>query len=219
MFAGFQTIPSRFHTDQTHIFFVDVRIKNTHRVGAATHACNDRIGLTAREFGHLYECFFPDHRLEIAHHHRIGMRARHRADDVIGMGDVGHPVAHRLVERILERFGAAFHRHHCSAKELHAIDILRLTLDVLRTHVDHALHAITRSNSRGGHTVLTCASLCDNTRLAHALGEHGLTDDVIDFVRAGVVQILALQIHLCTAKVRRPALGVIHRAGAAHIML
>ena len=33
----------------------------------------------------------------------IGMRPRHRTDDVIRVVDVGHPVAHRFVDRVLQR--------------------------------------------------------------------------------------------------------------------
>ena len=147
------------------------------------------------------------------------MRPRHRADNVVSVLDVSHPIAHGFVECVFERFGTAFHRHHGGTQELHAIDVLRLTLHVLRAHIDHAFHAVARSDGGGGHTVLACAGFGDHARLTHALGEHGLADHVIDFVRTGVIQILALQIDLCAAEVLRPAFGVIHRAGAAHVVL
>ena len=40
------------------------------------------------------------------------------------------------------------------------------------------------------------AGFGDHTRLAHALGQHGLADGVVDLVRAGVVQVFALQVNL-----------------------
>ncbi len=43
------------------------------------------------------------------------------------------------------------------------------------------------------HTVLTGTGLGDEPGLAHPLGEKRLTDDVVDLVRTGVVEILALQ--------------------------
>ena len=47
--------------------------------------------------------FLADDAVEIAHHHRVRMRAERRAEDVMGRADVRHPVAHRLVHRFLER--------------------------------------------------------------------------------------------------------------------
>ena len=47
--------------------------------------------------------------------------------------------------------------------------------------------------------MLSRAGFGDDARLAHALGQHGLADGVVDFVCAGVVQVFALQINLCAA--------------------
>ena len=44
-----------------------------------------------------------DDRLEVAHHLRIGMRPGGGADQVIGVVDIGDPVAQRLVHGVLER--------------------------------------------------------------------------------------------------------------------
>ena len=48
-----------------------------------------------------------DHRLQVAHQRRVRVRAGHRADDVVGVAHVGHPVAQRLVHGVLQRGGAA----------------------------------------------------------------------------------------------------------------
>ena len=59
-----------------------------------------------------------DHRLELAHHQRIRMRAERRAEQVVRVGDIGHPVAHRLVDRVLQRAAAgvdAVHRRRRAA--------------------------------------------------------------------------------------------------------
>jgi hypothetical protein len=47
--------------------------------------------------------------------------------------------------------------------------------------------------------------------LCHALGEHGLADGVVDLVRAGVVQVFALQENLRPAHLAAHAGGVINR--------
>jgi hypothetical protein len=44
-----------------------------------------------------------------------------------------------------------------------------------------------------GHAVLAGAGLGDDPRLAHVLGEQRLADGVVHLVRAGVVQVLALE--------------------------
>ena len=53
-----------------------------------------------------------DHRLELAHHQRIRMRAERRAEQVVGVVDVGDPVAHRLVDRVLQRPAAGVDAAH-----------------------------------------------------------------------------------------------------------
>jgi hypothetical protein len=45
----------------------------------------------------------------------------------------------------------------------------------------------------GGHAVLPGAGFGDDAPLAHALGEQALPEGVVDLVRAGVVEILALE--------------------------
>ena len=54
-------------------------------------------------------CAWPraDHAMELAHHPRIRVRPHHRAQAVVGVLDGGHPVAHGLVDGVLERPAAA----------------------------------------------------------------------------------------------------------------
>ena len=83
--------------------------------------------------------FIPNHALEIPHHHRIGMRAVSRAEDVVRVAHVRDPVAHRFVHGFLERLLTRVHRHHFRAKHLHAKDVQPLPLAIDRAHVDDAL--------------------------------------------------------------------------------
>jgi hypothetical protein len=55
--------------------------------------------------------------------------------------------------------------------------------------------------------------------LAHPAGEQDLADAVVDLVRAGVVQLLALQIDLGAAQMLGQPLGIIKRARPADIIL
>jgi hypothetical protein len=128
-------------------------------------------------------------------------------------------VTHRLVERVLQGLGAGLHRHHRRAQQLHAVDVLRLALDVLAAHVDHALQPEAGADGGGGDAVLAGAGLGDDARLAHALGQQGLADDVVDLVRAGVVQVFALEVDLRAAGDLGPALGVVDRRRPADKVL
>jgi hypothetical protein len=134
-----------------------------------------------------------DHALEIAHQHRVGMGAGHGADDVEGVIDVGHPVAHGLVHGVLEGRGTGGDRHHRGAQEFHAVDIQGLALHVLGAHEHVALEAQAGGDGGAGHAVLPGAGLGDHPRLAHVLREERLADGVVHLVGAGVVQVLALE--------------------------
>ena len=87
-------------------------MKQPHGVGAAADTGDRRVGQPSLGFLQLRFGFLADHRLKVAHHHRIGMRAGDGADEIIGVLDIGDPVAHRLVHRVLQRAGAGGHRHH-----------------------------------------------------------------------------------------------------------
>ena len=82
---------------------------------------------------------------------------------------------------------------HLGAEQLHPEHVERLSLDVDGAHVDHALHADQGRGRCGGNAVLAGAGLGDEPRLAHPLGEQRLAEHVVDLVRAGVVEVLALE--------------------------
>ena len=146
------------------------------------------------------------------------MRTGSRADQVIGVVDIGDPVAQRLVHRILQRAAAGRHRLDLGAEQLHAEHVRRLALDVGRAHIDDAGKAEAGSNRRRRHAMLAGAGFGDDAGLAHALGQQDLADAIVDLVRTGVVQLFALEIDLGAAEFGRQALGEIERARAADIM-
>lgn len=218
--AGFQAFASRFHAEQLGVFVGDIGVEDAHGIAAAAHAGNHRVGLLvgAQELWHLRQAFVADDLLEVAHHHGVGVGAGHGTDDVEGVVHIGHPVAHGFVERVLQGLAAGLDRHHGRTQQLHAVDIGALALHVLGTHVDDALEAVTRADGGRGHAVLAGTRLGNDARLAHALGEHGLADHIVDLVRACVVEVLALQIDLRTAHFTAHARGVIDGRGAAYIV-
>ena len=66
--------------------------------------------------------------------------------------------------------------------------------------------------------MLTGAGLRNDARLSHAFGKHGLTDGVIDFVRAGVVQVLAFEVDLRTTHFATYAGRMVNRRGSSYKM-
>src|SRR6185312_16602540 len=67
----------------------------------------------------------------------------------------------------------------------------------------------------GRDAVLAGAGLRDDPRLAHALGEQHLAERVVHLVRAGVVQVLALQVDLKPGRLGQ-APGRVQRARPPH---
>ena len=187
-------------------------------VRAAADAGDERIRQPALGLLHLLARLVADHALEVAHHRRIGMRPRRRADAVERVGDIGHPVAQRLVHGVLQRARARLHRHDRRAKHLHAEHIGLLTFDVDRAHVDDAFKSVFRAGGRRRHAMLAGARFGDDALLAHAAGEQNLAKHIVDLVRAGVVELVALEIDFRSAAMLGHALGEIERARSAHVM-
>src|SRR5690606_20053061 len=62
------------------------------------------------------------------------------------------------------------------------------------------------------------AGLGDDALLAHAFGQQDLADAVVDLVRAGGIEVFALEEDLRPAAVLGQPLGEIQRAGAADVV-
>ena len=163
-------------------------------VGAATDAGDDIVGHAAvEELGALLAGLVTDDTVELADHPRVRVRPHDRAKAVVGVLDRRHPVAHCLVDGVLERLAARLGGPNLGAEQLHPKDVELLALDVDGAHVDDTLHAEQGSGRRAGDTVLTGAGLGDDAGLAHALGEQGLAEHIVDLVAAGVVEVLSLE--------------------------
>ena len=162
-------------------------------VGAAAHAGADRVRMVdAVPVLELLLGLLADDLLEVAHHGRERVRARDGAEQVVRVLDVGDPVAQGFVDGVLQDLVAKGHLDHFGAEHTHAGHVEGLTAGVDLAHVDAALEAEHGAHGGGGHAVLAGAGLGDHAGLAHALDEQCLAERVVDLVRAGVVQVLAL---------------------------
>ena len=139
------------------------------------------------------------------------MRARHRTDAIERVVHIGDPVAQRLVHRILKCLRARLDRANLGAENLHADHVRLLPRHVHRAHVDDTGQPELGAERCGGDAVHAGAGLGDDARLAHAQSQHDLAEHVVHLVRAGVIELLALEIDLGAAAVLGEALGKIER--------
>ena len=196
-------------TDHCHPRLVEKGMEQAHRVRAAADAGDQRVGEAAFGLFELHPRLVPDDRLEVAHHHRVGVRPGDRTDDVECVVDMSDPVAQCLVHRVLQRGGARMHRHDLGAEQFHAEDVGLLPLDIGRAHVDDTRNIEQGAGGRGGDAVLAGAGLGDDPALAHAPRQQGLAEHIVDLVRAGVVELVALQIDLRAAEMTGQPFGEI----------
>ena len=197
---------------------VEERMEQADGVGAAADAGDERVGQAAFGLEDLLARLAADHRLEVAHHLRIGMRAGGGADQVVGVSTL---VTQSRSASFMASFSvrvAGGDRRHLGAEQLHAEDVGLLPLDVGRAHVDDAGEAEARRDGRRGDAVLAGAGLGDDARLAHAAGEQDLAEAVVDLVAAGVVELVALEVDLGAAEMLGQPLGEIERARPAGIV-
>ena len=143
------------------------------------------------------------------------MRAEHGAEQIMRGLHVGDPVAHGFVDGVFERAAAGIDADHFRAQQPHAKHVQALALHVFRAHVDRAGKPEQRGHRRGGDAVLARARFRDHALLAHAHGEQALAEAIVDFVRAGVQQVFALDVDARAAELFGEPRGKLQRRGPA----
>ena len=94
----------------------------------------------------------------------------------------------------------------------------RLASDVLLTHVDDALLSEHGADGGSGDAVLSGAGLGDDAVLAHPLRQQTLSERVVDLVRAGVGEVLALDVDARAAEIASEVLGVVEGSRPADVV-
>src|SRR5215472_11060075 len=192
---GLHTVPGGLAADETYARVREECVEQADRVRPPADTRDRRVRQPPGALEDLAARLHTYHALEIADHGREWMRSGDRAEDIVRGLDVGDPVTERLVDGVLEGAGAGGDRDHLGAEHLHPRHIERLTASVDIAHVDGAFQAEQRARGRGRHPVLARSRLRDNAWLAHPPGQQGLSEHVVDLVRAGVVQVLAFEYH------------------------
>ena len=131
--------------------------------------------------------------------------------------DIRDPVADRLARRLLQRLRPELDGSHLGTEEPHALDVRMLPAHVLGAHVHDALEPEARADRRGRDPVLARTRLGHDASLAEARREKDLSERVVDLVRAGVVEVLALEDD--AAARRREALRLVERRRTSDVTL
>ena len=218
MLVGCDAVAAGFHAVHGDTLIAQERMEQADGVGATSHAGHQGVGQFAGLLQGLAPGLATDDALEIPHQQRIGVRARHGADDVKGVVDIGHPVAHGLVHRVLEGARARGDGHDFGAQQLHAVHVQGLAAHILLTHEHLALQAEARGNGGRCHAVLAGTGLGRDAGLAHVLGEQRLAHGIVHLVGAGVIQVLALQEDTGPADGPGPAFGLIQGRRPPHVL-
>src|SRR6266545_2968302 len=207
MIAKCLAAPAGLHTAQVDMRIWDEGAEDADRVRSTANTGDHHIGQSPGGLLDLLARLPANHALEVAHHRWVGVRAKRRAKQVVGVG-VGDPVAHRFVDRVFERLAAGGHAAHLGAKQAHAEHIRLLAPDIFGAHVDDAFNTQHGAHRGGRDTMLARAGLGDDPGLAHTFGQQPLAERVVDFMRAGMRQVLALEVDLRAAAVLGQSYGV-----------
>src|SRR5271163_3180298 len=197
---------------------LDKRIEQADSVRAAVDACDQHVGEASFMLENLAARLAADDRLEVADDHRIWMRPRAGADQIVGAADGCDPVAQRLVHRVFEALAAGFDGGDLRAEEFHPKDVQRLALDVDRAHEDFAFALEQGGHRRRRDAMLTGTGFGADARLVHPDREERLAEGIVHLVRAGVAEVLALQINLRTAELRGQICAQVEGSWAADVL-
>ena len=159
-----------------------------------------------------------DYGLEVAHHHRVRVRACHGADHIEGFMNGCDPVTHRLVHGIFKRCCAGGNRSHGSPEQLHPEHVLCLTMGVFFPHEYFAAHSEQGCNRSCRHAMHAGAGFGYDPGFSHPPGQESLTDSVVYFMRPGMIQIFALQINACATTLICQFFGKIERIGTTNVL-
>ena len=121
------------------------------------------------------------------------MGTEHGPEQIVGVRNVRHPVAHRFVDRILERPAAGVDLRDARPEQPHAVHVQRLPPHVVGAHVHFAVEPEQRAGGGRRHAVLAGAGLRHHPPLPHPDREQRLAQRVVDLVGPGMRQILPLE--------------------------
>ena len=164
MQPGRDALASSFYAVDADRLIIKERVKQTHGIRATTNAGNNGVRQPALSLHQLLFCLFPDHRLEVTYHLRIGVRAGNGANNVKMCLGIRHPEAKRFVHRVLKRSRTRCYGMNLRAEQAHAVNIRLLSPNIFFTHENFAFHI---EQGAGG---CCCNTMLTGTRFSNDLG-------------------------------------------------
>ena len=171
-------------------------MENASRIGAATDISDHRLGQSATLVRALFPAFLANHALELSNNPREELGANHRTQDVMRFTNRTHPISHGFVGGILEGSGPQSHPMDGRGEHSHAEDIEPLLTGILFTplYTSQGSPNNRPAGGCGGHAVpARTPGLRNDSPLAHAFGQQGLPDGVVDLVGTGVGQVFSFK--------------------------
>jgi hypothetical protein len=216
---GDDSVASGFDADEADLGVIDKRVEESHGVGPAADAGDEKVGKAAFFLKNLLAGLEADDAVEVAHHHGKGVGSEGGAEDVVGVVDGGDPVAHGFVDGFLEGGLASGDGDDLGAHEAHAGNVEGLAFHVDCAHIDGAVHAEAGADGGGGDAVLAGTGFGDDAGFAEALGEEDLADGVVDLMRSGVEEVLALEVDFGATEFFGPAFGEVEGGGPTAVVV
>src|SRR3972149_4320236 len=110
----------------------------------------------------------------------------------MGPSNRGHPVPECFIRCILQGFWATCHRYHSRPQKLHSKDIQCLPSHVFFAHIHIAFNPKHGSSSSSSYSMLASPCLSNNSFFIHPDCKQYLTNCIIYFVGARMIQVFPL---------------------------
>ncbi len=194
-FPGVDAFSRSFHGDDSNIRIIQKMIVSPCGITASTYAGDNIIWIFPTFlFFELRFDFFRNHGLKPSYHIRIGMRPHHRTDNVMRVHRIIDPIANGLVGGIFQGSTSRFGRTYFGTQHFHSGYIGGLTGNVNFTHIHHTLNAHECTDSCGGHPMLTCTGLGNDSMFPQLFSHKNLPDGIVHLVRSGMAQIFSFEV-------------------------
>mmetsp|Transcript_4518 Transcript_4518/g.7413 ORF Transcript_4518/g.7413 Transcript_4518/m.7413 type:complete len:241 (-) Transcript_4518:487-1209(-) len=207
---------SRLNSVQFNSLILHEWIECSNGIGSTSHTGNNNVRKLSSLLEHLCLHLSSHNRLEVSDNCWEGVGSYSRSNKIVSITDVGYPISHCFVNRILQCGLSLLHGHNLGSQSIHTEYIQLLTLTIDGTHVYGTVQSKLGANRRGGYTMLPSTSLGDNTGLTNLLRQKGLTNGIVDFVCSSVSQILPLQPNGGSATHLGKTIRPVKRSGSSH---
>mmetsp|Transcript_27017 Transcript_27017/g.27387 ORF Transcript_27017/g.27387 Transcript_27017/m.27387 type:complete len:259 (-) Transcript_27017:858-1634(-) len=120
LLVHFNPVPGGFHTVQLHALIVDKGMERADRIRTSAYTRHHGIGEFASLLLHLNFNLLPHDTLEISHYRGERVGSHRTPNQVVRIPDVGHPIPHGFINRILQRALPILDRDNLGSQRIHS---------------------------------------------------------------------------------------------------